>query len=79
MVFIPKTKRRDLDNVKIDCPITLISFQLKLLKKVILWHLLSLGLRPFTQFNTGLIPPSMHSCQELKNLLPGGICSWNLP
>ena len=42
MVFIPKTGRQDLDNVKAYRPITLTSFQLKLLEKVILWHLLSL-------------------------------------
>ena len=43
MVFIPKTGRQDLENVKAYRPITLTSFQLKLLEKVILRHLLSLG------------------------------------
>ena len=44
MVFVPKTGQQDLDNVKAYRPITLTSFQLKLLEKVILWHLLSLDL-----------------------------------
>ena len=42
MVFFPKTGRQDLENVKAYQPITLTSFQLKLLGKVILQHLLSL-------------------------------------
>ena len=41
MLFILKMGRHDLENVKAYRPITLISFQLKLLEKVILWHLLS--------------------------------------
>ena len=36
--------RQDLENVKAYHPITLTSFQLKLLEKIILWHLLSLDL-----------------------------------
>ena len=42
MIFIPKTSRQDLNNVKAYRPITLTSFQLKVMERVILEYLLPL-------------------------------------